>query len=670
MNRADVTKSHYLVLLGIVLAGVLLRGYYLHQPMRYDESLTFLRYASQPLETVVSSYEEPNNHVLHSVLVHAAYTVFGDEPWALRLPAFLAGVLLIPALYVVTRMFYTPRAGLLAAALCAVSLPLIEFSVNARGYTLLALIVVLLLIVARRLRERSTLVGWLLFSVLAALGFYTIPVMLYPFGIVALWLAISYQCEFAGWELLKRWIVLGVACAVGAALTLVLYLPVIATAGIGALTQNDFVTRPAASEFYQRLGEILRVLVEFPNLGVPWLLALVLFLSAGLATVLHKRLSRTRFSVGWAMLLWLALTLFTMRVIPFDRTWTTITPLYLMLAAAGIAWVVARSDVWFTAALLLFTLPTALNVVQSNDVLTSVRTGIAPDAEAAALWLSDHAQPGDIVLAPTPLDEPVRYYLRLHGDSPVSVRNQYQTSWVDLLQADVAHVYAFGVEDGDLDALLGAISLPAPSFNASLQPAVAFPQATLQELLLPRYGSGVLYSDDFEGATLFAGWTVHNVQAEVLKSGGNNQALTLATGESAGELVLSGADQWTDYTVDLRVRVLASNPASDDVYVYVRSNPVVGSYIAGFDVDQEHAFIAANEGDQWRGFLAEASPSLEAGRWYRLRITVLGERITLTIGNEELLAVDDAEVAQGSIRLLVPAQTRLEIDNFSVTAAE
>jgi hypothetical protein len=667
MNRTVVTKSHYLVLLGIILCALALRAIYLSQPMRYDESLTFLRYASQPLGTVIASYEEPNNHILHSVLVHVAYRLLGDEPWVLRLPAFIAGVLLIPALYVVTRRFYMPRAGLLAAALCAVSLPLVEFSVNARGYTLLALIVVLLLGVAQWVREHSTVAGWLAFCVLTALGFYTIPVMVYPFGIVALWLLLSYTREFRGSELLKRLFVMGIAVAAAGLLTLLLYSPVIARAGIGGLTQNEFVARPAASEFYQRLPEILRVLVEFPNLGFPWWMALALLGGFALATGLHRRLSSVRFSPAWALLLWLVAALFFMRVIPFDRTWTVITPFYLMLAAVGITYIFGRSEKWFTFALLLLTVPAAFGLIQSGAVTASERTGIAPDAEDAALWLGQRLQPDDVVLAPTPLDEPLRYYLHLHGYSMDVVHNQYDTYWIDLLQADVGEVYVFGLPEGDLSGLLQTFNLPRPAVAATLQTAQTFPQMILQEMALPAYPEGVLYEDDFEAQALFPGWLLNNVDARLVKDGDGNQVLSLSAGDQSGEMLLSGAQSWRDYAVELRVRVVVPSSDSEDVYLYVRSTPRVSSYAAGFDVGEARAYIAGDAHEQWRGFLAETPMPFEPETWYTLRFAADGENVSLSINGEAAAQITDSVAQQGSIRFLFPAHSQIELDNMQVT---
>ena len=60
--------------------------------MRFDEAFTFLRFASQPLLEGLTTYAEPNNHLFHTLLVHISTSLFGDQPWAIRLPALLAGV--------------------------------------------------------------------------------------------------------------------------------------------------------------------------------------------------------------------------------------------------------------------------------------------------------------------------------------------------------------------------------------------------------------------------------------------------------------------------------------------------------------------------------------------------------------------------------------------------
>ena len=119
--------------------------------MRYDESVTFVHYASRPWYIALTNYTAPNNHVFHSLLVHASTWIFGGAPWAIRLPALIAGILLVPASYVAARALVREARGALAASLVAGSSMLVEYSTNARGYTILALVFVLLLALATHL---------------------------------------------------------------------------------------------------------------------------------------------------------------------------------------------------------------------------------------------------------------------------------------------------------------------------------------------------------------------------------------------------------------------------------------------------------------------------------------------------------------------------------------
>ena len=105
----------------ITLIGALGRVGYLWQPMRVDEATTFLEFVSRPLLLGLSYYPAPNNHILHTLLGHFVVSVFGMEPWAVRLVAFLAGVLMIPAAAVAAsalqgRMASRPAGCLVALA--------------------------------------------------------------------------------------------------------------------------------------------------------------------------------------------------------------------------------------------------------------------------------------------------------------------------------------------------------------------------------------------------------------------------------------------------------------------------------------------------------------------------------------------------------------------------
>src|SRR5262249_57060768 len=114
------------ILLLIVLAAGL-RLLFTGQPMRYDEALSFNEFASRPLYYGLSFYPEPNNHLLNTLLMHLAYVTLGNQPWVLRLPALLAGVLLVPATCMLGRQLFGQGAGLIAAVLVTTASYLVEY---------------------------------------------------------------------------------------------------------------------------------------------------------------------------------------------------------------------------------------------------------------------------------------------------------------------------------------------------------------------------------------------------------------------------------------------------------------------------------------------------------------------------------------------------------------
>ena len=117
----------------IIVIGAGLRAAFLDRLVRSDDAIIFLRYVSKPLAEIVSTYDQPGNHVLQSAVTRLAYLAFGNRPWALRLPALIAGILIIPATYVWAKDEYGKGAGLLAAALTAASSFLVDYSTRARG---------------------------------------------------------------------------------------------------------------------------------------------------------------------------------------------------------------------------------------------------------------------------------------------------------------------------------------------------------------------------------------------------------------------------------------------------------------------------------------------------------------------------------------------------------
>jgi hypothetical protein len=419
-RQALTTESvlHVGALAGIFLLGILVRLDFLFQPMRYDESGTYVHYASEPLYVGLTTYTAPNNHLLNTVLVHVSTAAFGNHPWAIRLPAFVAGILLVPATYLAARLVYGRNAALVAAALVATSSVLIEYSTNARGYMGIALVFVLMVALATHLCRSASPAAWSAFAILAALGFFTIPTMMYAFGAVLVWLTISIAAE-RRLELVRSRLLPATIGA--AALTLLLYAPVLATSGTSSLFGNSFVESRSWSYFVHHLPTSLDSTFAVWHRDQPQALWIVLALAFVVGLALHRRVSLVRLPPAAGALLFIPPVLVLQHVVPYERVWSFLLPLYLMTGAAGLVVATRRlaSRRHYTAgvAVLAVALCASLagKAVASRAVARSEDTSTFRDAPNVAAFFEGHLRPGDRVLVSPPADLILEYYLDAAG---------------------------------------------------------------------------------------------------------------------------------------------------------------------------------------------------------------------------------------------------------------
>lgn len=420
-----VRPWEWFTLAAITTLAIVIRRAPLFQPIRYDEAATWIDYASQPLVRSLSDYRFPNNHLFHTLLVHVAGALFGSSPWALRLPAFIAGILVIPLTWAAGRALYSPSAGLISATLAATSASLTLYSTNARGYTMLCCLTLLVVLTAARLPRRDNSAAWAELALLGALGMWTIPVMLYPLGGVVLWLwgearAGDTVIGPRGMAQRLQWTTLATACAAA-----LLYLPVIARSGIALIIGNRFVRPQSRASFFAGLPEFYRAVWSDWTRGWPWWLSGLVAIGIVAATVLRGSRARRSVSLAGAAIVAATVLLLTNGRIPYVRVWLYLLPLALIAAGGGLThlWrrlavrvpALEQGDVRraaLAAAILLIGAGGALGLTRSRVVWTADDTGVFPEAAAVANRLVASAADGDRAIASAPADLPLAYYLR------------------------------------------------------------------------------------------------------------------------------------------------------------------------------------------------------------------------------------------------------------------
>lgn len=409
------------MLWAIVFVAALVRLAAISEPMRFDEAVTYVEFVRKPWGTVVSSYPYPNNHVLFSLLAKVTSALAPLQPWAIRLPALIAGLAIVPLTYGVGRTLFGRTEGLVGAALAATLTPLVLYSVNARGYSLVAALFLAELLLVQRLRASPfRWRGWALVAVLAALGAYTIPVMLYPHGVVGIWLALDWARNRDA-TARKALVGFGVASAAAALAALMLYAPILREEGIDALVGNKFVVAQSWASFATEMPRSLAAtLLQWTSPLPLWVTPLPLVLAlVGIAR--SRRTKPEAPSLSWAIALWCGFLLLMTHRVPFMRIWIFLLPLYAVAVAAGLVDVAARvssstvrrggtGGVLGPAVGPVLALGLAVISLVTGSVTATNETGSFPEAPAITAALKGQLRDGDRVLAPIPTNGPLLFY--------------------------------------------------------------------------------------------------------------------------------------------------------------------------------------------------------------------------------------------------------------------
>lgn len=141
----ESSRLTLVLLSGITVMAILLRVPRLLESLWYDEIAAFIATSIHGAGPSLGNYHALANHALHSALVGLSVQAFGewDAELAIRLPAFLAGVACVPAMFALGRAVDDDRLGLLAAATIALMPVAILESAESRGYSMMILFTIL-----------------------------------------------------------------------------------------------------------------------------------------------------------------------------------------------------------------------------------------------------------------------------------------------------------------------------------------------------------------------------------------------------------------------------------------------------------------------------------------------------------------------------------------------
>lgn len=393
---------------------------------------------------------------LYFVLLKIWISAFGDSAFALRAFSVLASVALIPLVYAVGAKLLSRRAGLLAAALTALSPLELYFAQEARMYMLTSLVALLTFWAYVRWREaalasldagesaarrsRSTALAW---YVIAGI------VLLFTHAVAGtLLVALNLDAAVLWWQTrarAKRSVVISWIAAQAAILAVVILYLSFLSIGTAASSQAwrgglgfERSLRAAMmlpfgaiggqryypSDFWYALNDLLQrrgAMGRFLTLLILQPLSLLVFVIAGDAAIRERSRERQSPSAapserGARRLLLFALIvplvfavlISITRALETERYFLFVVPFFFLLLADGLAALETKARC------------AALAVLAAGMFLgtRSTKSAISRDSDyrsTAALIAREH-QPGDrVMIQPREMNAPLRFYLRVPG---------------------------------------------------------------------------------------------------------------------------------------------------------------------------------------------------------------------------------------------------------------
>jgi hypothetical protein len=373
------------LLITLVAYGLRLHGLTVQSLWR--DEVDALRFAQLPLSEYVSIFSGPGqNGPLYFLLLRGWIALAGTSEFSLRYFSLLPGVLAAALTFALGRRLFGARTGLIAGTLVATSPYLVWYSQEVKMYALILALALLSLYAMRRATSGQPR-SWVVVVVATSLAMYShiLAALLIPLqmALLLVWRPSGRQ----GWT----W-----AAGAFAALTLP-YLPFVTW-------QWDMLRTPADTGYsFYPLPEMLGVLLNGYSVGlVPWGAELLLAVFGLLLLVgVGDQVAKRRVSIA-VLALWLLLPVAMVYVVSLrrplftDRYLIWIAPAFYLLVALGIA-ALARAVRALGPVLLGLLLLFNLQGVHIQET-----TPFKSDFRAAAAYVAERIQPGDLVIFQIP----------------------------------------------------------------------------------------------------------------------------------------------------------------------------------------------------------------------------------------------------------------------------
>ena len=295
----------------------------------YDEAWTYLAFTSKNPLVAACFYPTSNNHILFSHLTQFTKLLPFDILTNLRLSTLIPNILAVITLFICLRKYVKPLAAWCGIVLFAFSFPMVYYGFVARGYSLIVLFFIVgffsLIEILQNFENKK---AWYRLLISSVLGFYTIPIYLYPFVSLFGFSMIFFWVNKNKTAVLKTIKYALATCII----TFAVYTPVFAVSGIQSVTSNKFVNplsiKEVMSGFFTHIHQTFHFFTTSNNSYI-----FAFFLLTIIVLALKKIEFKPAIYLSIFTILMVPILIFIHKVLPVERTWIyLLVPLTFILS--------------------------------------------------------------------------------------------------------------------------------------------------------------------------------------------------------------------------------------------------------------------------------------------------------------------------------------------------
>ncbi len=308
------------------------------------------------------------------------------------------------------------QVGLLSALAMAISPYMILYSTNARGYTIMVLLGLLLALQSLSYIEKQSIKHIFYISFIASLGMFTMPSMLFLISGIYFWIVtLLFINNKQSVKIIVFNFIIPITL-ITSIMTIGLYTPVILKSnGIDSIVSNRFVTSESWSVFISQIFPHFQHTFHAFNRDFPigFIYLGTVFLFIGLFALSKEKKWKPLFLLP-SLFFAAGVIFFLKHKIPFDRTWIYFLPFIFIIISTGLNYIIdkvlPKTQLLFYSIFILYSTYFVLFLLSNNAIMRYGDTGTFPKAPIVMKYLNNIIDQNDRIHVKLPADWPVKFY--------------------------------------------------------------------------------------------------------------------------------------------------------------------------------------------------------------------------------------------------------------------